>query len=189
MTSTPVSTPAPAPVGDETDLAQQLLVAEVALPGQPTAPAVPSPPELTIAAGDRVLGKMYERLTQWLGGDGAQALFARALDLTRVAHPLLANARLEPHGEHHRPGLVELPERVGDRDAAEVTAAVVALIAAVIALLTRLIGADLTARLLEQIRPDSPPDAAPATPPDTRLAPHGEDLTSPTPPHEDAPID
>jgi hypothetical protein len=167
---TPTSSP-------ERALARRLLARETgahATPGE------------AVAASDRLLRPLHAQLAHWLGQDGSHAVLARALDRTRVGHPSLADATLDPRGER----LLAVPaDSIRDRDSAEVTEALVALISALLALLTRLIGADLVTRLLQQVWPNGTLDdvwsETPGSLPDeVRMTARADEMRTP---NEDAP--
>lgn len=189
------------PTREALALATQLLADEAAALGSAAVPAN------RVGAADRLLGQLQGHLAGWIGRDGSSAVFARALDDARVAHPVLWRVHLRFAGEPHEPRIINLTEPIAERDAAEIPAAVVSLVAIVIALLTRLIGADLATRILQAVtdgrvdaiaRPDATPseptDVPPAVPtasPDSGLAARAERPTLPSrpsrAPHEDSP--
>ena len=137
--------------GDEYAVARKLLAREVA--------SELTPPDAFTATA-RILGDMHEQLALWLGRDGSQAVFARALDRARAHHAALAEVRLDFTEDSRRIMLTAVGKSGSNPDRPEIAAALAAFIAAVIALLTRLIGAQLVARLLGQLLPESPSSAA-----------------------------
>jgi hypothetical protein len=89
-------------------------------------------------------------LGRWIGSEGYQALFDRALALTRAQHPALGNVSCLGGDE---PGTAAAVRAHG---AADVAAGMVALVTAVIELLGRIIGDEMAVRLVEQIAVPSP---------------------------------
>jgi hypothetical protein len=115
-----------------------------------------------VANAELVLQRLQEHLLGWFGPDGLDALLTRALERTRIVHPILA--------EVQRPGpgtlrLADMSAAVaaesgpnGKLDDNEVVEGIVALLAAILALIGRLIGDDMMRHLVKQIWPALPDD-------------------------------
>ncbi len=100
-------------------------------------------------APDRACRRLSDELAQWVGGDGARALFARALRTARAtgSYPVLKMLRTNPASGRCLDGLTEGAQRYG---LAAANDAAVAVLAALIELLGRLIGDDMAVSLLDQ---------------------------------------
>ena len=133
-------TPADAPAAVE--LARRLIAREVSASDQADSPAA-----ATQAACERV----YRGLGLWLGENGAQALFMRALAQARSAHPPVREISLQAKAERRLDGVTETIQTYG---ASAVAAGLEAVLAGVLELLGRLLGADIATRLVEQTTPD-----------------------------------
>jgi hypothetical protein len=98
-------------------------------------------------AGENVLQRLYTQLTLWFGTEGCNALFARAINRTQIAHPVLDQVlRRPPRAQFFEDDCDSLsPEH-----AALLSAGVVALIATLIMLLKRLVGDDIAIRIIAQ---------------------------------------
>ena len=101
-------------------------------------------------AGERVFSQVSDNLVRWIGPDGSQALFARALVLAQAQRSAL-NAIPAPA----RSGLFleSLAATVDPQDTNTVTDAAVMILATLIELLGRLIGNDLAIRLVLERAP------------------------------------
>ena len=117
-------------------------------------------PHAVAAATDRVCGRVSENLSRWVGIDGTNALFARALARAQAEHPALANVRYSRQSAVCLEGLAESAHIHGASAAAD---GVAAILTALIELLGRLIGEDIAMRLVDQSVPAAPPDDAGAT--------------------------
>lgn len=100
--------------------------------------------------------RLRARLSVFLGEVGFDALWARALALTRRAFPA-AGAVSEEHTAALPPGLAAA---VAGHDAAETAAILHAAFANFFTLLFSFIGPEISLRLLRQLWPDLPRDAA-----------------------------
>lgn len=111
----------------------------------------------TTDVANRVLERLHGHLAHLFGLEGASALIMRALDRTRIDHPILINAMLSK--PITQPG--ELPDaffKVGPGDSAiAVAGALLALVGAIIALLARLLGDDMATHIIKQIWPGELP--------------------------------
>lgn len=125
------------------DLARRLLTYE--------AGDVRERPTQVVAAGERVLQELTDHLARWFGTDGVDALFARALDRTRIEFPVLVAIVREAPGKVR---VGELTDATPSHDPAVLAEGLVALIAAMIGLLERLVGVDMARRLVEQRWPE-----------------------------------
>lgn len=122
------------------ELARRLLARE--------APDDAGPDDL--AAAERVCQRVSENLSRWVGADGCHALFARALALAQLEHPVLKGVRRAAQPPTCLEGLAESAHTHDARTAAE---GVVAILTALIELLGRLIGDDMAMSLVEQSVP------------------------------------
>jgi hypothetical protein len=95
----------------------------------------------------RVLEKLRNALTQFVGADGFTALMGRALALARREVPSLETAKITPEGRLE--GLEE--HGAGATNHAEAAAAITAHL---LALLVNFIGEPLTFRLMRDVWPD-----------------------------------
>ena len=139
----PEVTPAEAPGALE--LARRLIAREASASGLANGPAA-----ATQAACERV----YRGLALWLGENGAQALFTRALAQARSAHPPVREISLHPKSERRLDGVTETIQTYG---ASAVAGGLEAVLTGVLELLGRLLGADIATRLVEQTTPDDDP--------------------------------
>jgi hypothetical protein len=96
---------------------------------------------------------VLENLSRWVGIDGADALFARALTHARRNHPALGVVRFGHRSETCLEGIEESARTHGAAAAAE---GVAGIFTALIELLGRLVGEDLATRLVQQSVPDRP---------------------------------
>jgi hypothetical protein len=142
-------TPQPTPPRSE-KLARRLLRSE--------AGDHPSPEELAVLAA-RAYTRLRARLAVFLGEQGFDALWRRAIHLARREFHTWDDAADEEASPPLPPGL---HSAVRGRDAAEAHADLIAAFASFIALLFTFIGEDLGIRLIYQAWPDLPPDAADA---------------------------
>lgn len=144
----------------EHDLARRLLASELVASGAPLD---------SIGACEGALRRVRERLARWLGPDGSDAVFARALDRARVAHPALADVRVSALADWSISASIAAKYM---HDPAAVTEALLVLMAGVLALLTQLIGGDLVDRLLHELSPDDTRGLKPprARSPDRRVS-------------------
>lgn len=129
-----------------------------------------SSPTDILEATNRVLARLQEPLSRWLGRDGSHAVLGRALNAARAQHPLLADTRAEPPAADQLlrlSGLAESAAHDEPEHRTELRAALVSVLTALFSTLTRLIGGDLVLRLLQQVWPSSrlDPSAAPTTVP------------------------
>jgi hypothetical protein len=99
---------------------------------------------------------LYWDLSRWVGLDGCQALFTRALTQARADHPVLEQIRLSTKSDRHLDGVSETIKTHGDGATAE---SVESVLVALIELLTRLIGNEMVTRLVEGSPPWSGEDA------------------------------
>jgi hypothetical protein len=134
--------PPPAPEA----LARQVLAIEAAAHQQDNIPA----------AAALAYDRLRARLSVFLGEVGFDALWARALALTRRSFPA-TDAAAEEHAAGLPPGLAAA---LAGRDAAETAAIVRAAFASFFTLLFSFIGAEIGLRLLRQLWPELPRDAA-----------------------------
>jgi hypothetical protein len=90
--------------------------------------------------------RTYRELTRSLGQTGSQALLARAVAQSEVAHPLLKDIRI---GRQAKPEVDSVRAAVQAHGAGPVAAALEAVLVTLLELLARLIGDDMVARLVE----------------------------------------
>lgn len=89
--------------------------------------------------------RVHRELSRALGSHGSEALFARALSQSQLAHPSLCGVRL---GRQAKPDSEGLGAMVSVHGEASVIAALDALLETWLTLLGRLIGDDMAARLV-----------------------------------------
>ena len=127
-------------------LARRLIAREASASGLANSPA---------AASQAACQRVYRGLALWLGENGAQALFMRALVQARSAHPPIREISLQAKSERRLDGVTETIQTYG---ASAVAAGLEAVLAGVLELLGRLLGADIATRLVEQTTPDDDRD-------------------------------
>ncbi|HUF25415.1 MAG TPA: hypothetical protein VMM18_00435 [Gemmatimonadaceae bacterium] len=110
-------------------------------------------PDALAASATRACERVLENLSRWVGIDGADALFARALKHARTNHPVLGVVRFGPRSEICLEGIEESARTHGAAAAAE---GVAGIFTALIELLGRLVGEDLATHLVQQSVPDRP---------------------------------
>ena len=132
----------PAEAPGALELARRLIAREASASGLASSPAA-----ATQAACERV----HRGLALWLGENGAQALFMRALAHARSAHPPVREITFHPRADRRLEGVTETIQTYG---APAVAAGLEAVLAGVLELLGRLLGADIATRLVEQPTPD-----------------------------------
>ena len=133
------------------DLARRLLGREADAAGAPDALA---------ASATRACERLLENLSRWVGIDGADALFSRALIHAQARHPALGAVRFDPRAEVCLEGIAESARTHGTAAAAQ---GVAGILTAVIELLGRLVGDDLAMQLVEQSAPDGSTQEAQST--------------------------
>lgn len=133
------------------DLARRLLGREADAAGAPDALA---------ASAARACERLLGNLSRWVGIDGADALFARALMHAQARHPALRAVRFEPRAELCLEGIAESARTHGAAATAE---GVAGILTALIELLGRLVGDDLATQLVEQSAPDGSTHDLPST--------------------------
>ena len=131
----------PAEASGTLELARRLIAREASASGLANSPAA-----ATQAACERV----YRGLALWLGENGSQALFTRALAQARSAHAPVREISLRAKSEHRLDGVAEAIQTYGPP---AVAAGLEAVLAGVLELLARLLGADIATRLVEQTTP------------------------------------
>jgi len=112
-------------------------------------------PEAVMEAGERAWGRLRRRLITLIGPEGCDALFARALALSRSDYPILAGVHYEAATEY---GLTGLREIIHESAPTDVLDALVTVTTYFLAVLARLIGADLVVRLVREAWPELPPE-------------------------------
>lgn len=131
------------------ELARRLIAREASASGLANSPA---------AATEAACEGVYRGLALWLGENGSQALFTRALAQARSAHPPLRAISLHAKSERKLDGV---PETIQTYGANAVAAGLEAVLAGVLELLGRLLGAEIATRLVEQTTPDEDRDEVP----------------------------
>jgi hypothetical protein len=106
-----------------------------------------------MAAAERVLQGLAERLSPLVGVGGFQLLLQRALKRARAGHPALAAIQPDATVPWRLAGAAE-----GSRAEAGDEAAAEAILAETIALITRFLGADMAIRLVLQDFPEATRD-------------------------------
>jgi hypothetical protein len=102
-----------------------------------------TPARMTAAACET----LYRELSRWVGPDGCDALFARALADTRTEYPALAQIQLHARSEPYLDGVAETIMAHGDPATAE---ALESMLMRLVELLGRLIGDDMAVKLIER---------------------------------------
>jgi len=110
-------------------------------------------PEAVAEAGERAWERLRRRLITLIGPEGCDALFARALALSRSDYPMLAGVH---YGAANGSGLTGLREIAHEHAPTDVLDALVTVTAHFLAVLARLIGADLVLRLVREAWPELP---------------------------------
>jgi len=111
--------------------------------------------EAVAEAGERAWERLRLRLIVLIGPEGCDALFARALALSRSDYPMLAGVHYEAASGY---GLTGLRESAREYAPTDVLDALVTATAHFLAVLARLIGADLVLRLVREAWPKLPPE-------------------------------
>jgi hypothetical protein len=114
-------------------------------------------------AAERLCVGLHSGLVRWIGSDGFQSLFQRALALSRPGHSWLAHLRWGPGVPPAPP-----PDETG-HGPADVADAMVALIGTLVHLLGRITGEEMATRLVENAwitgaRPSPAEDSAKGSP-------------------------
>ena len=117
-------------------------------------------PETVTESAERACERLARHLARWIGVDGTNALFARALVHAQPHHPALRNVRYSRGSVLRFEGLTESAQTHGTAAAAE---SVAGILTALIELLGRLIGVDLAMQLIEQSTEATTPGKAPST--------------------------
>jgi len=111
-------------------------------------------PEAVAEAGERAWERLRRQMVILIGPEGFDALFARALALTRAEYPMLAGIHYEAANGY---GLTGLRESAHEHAPTDLLDALVTVTAHFLAVLVRLIGADLVVRLMREAWPELPP--------------------------------
>ena len=90
---------------------------------------------------------LYRELSRWVGSDGCNALFTRALAQARTEYPALGKIQLRSRSEPYIDGVAETIMAHGD---AATTEALESMLAHLVELLGRLIGDDMAMKLIER---------------------------------------
>jgi hypothetical protein len=90
---------------------------------------------------------LYRELSRWVGSDGCNALFTRALAQARTEYPALGKIQLRSRSEPYIDGVAETIMAYGDAATAE---ALEHMLARLVELLGRLIGDDMAMKLIER---------------------------------------
>ena len=90
---------------------------------------------------------LYRELSRWVGSDGCNALFTRALAQARTEYPALGQIQLRSRSEPYIDGVAETIMAHGDPATAE---ALESMLARLVELLGRLIGDDMAMKLIER---------------------------------------
>ena len=135
------------------ELAHQILARDLAGVKTPIA---------TAAAAERAVQRLANNLVRWVGPEGSQALFTRALVLAQAQNRAL---KVVPPPARSALFLDALASSAEPHDADLVTDGVMLILTTLVELLTRLIGDDLAAKLVAETSPGPltdgvrPPDA------------------------------
>jgi hypothetical protein len=90
---------------------------------------------------------LYRGLSRWVGSDGCDALFARALPEARTEHPALEQIQLRARSEPYVDGVAQTIMAHGDTATAD---GLESMLVRLIELLGRLIGDDMAMKLIER---------------------------------------
>lgn len=112
-------------------------------------------PDALVAASARAWERLRRRLIVLIGPMGCDALFARALALARLDHPMLAGVTAETANGS---GLADVRGRLPEGELTDALDALMAVLAHFLAVLVRLIGADLVVRVVREIWSELPPE-------------------------------
>ena len=134
------------------ELARQILARDLARVEAPTAASA-------AAAAEAAIHRISDNLVRWVGADGSQALFARALSLAQAQDQSLTVVPPPARSALLLDGLAASAE---PHDADSVVAGVVLILSNLIELLNRLVGNDLTLRLVETSGVPGPDGARPS---------------------------
>jgi len=102
-----------------------------------------TPARVAAAASDR----LYRELSRWVGLDGCNALFSRALSQARTDYPALGQIQIRARSEPHIDGVAETIMARGDPAAAD---GLEFMLERLVELLGRLIGDDMATKLIER---------------------------------------
>jgi hypothetical protein len=122
------------------ELARQILARDLAATDTPT-------PANVAAAAERAFHRLANGLAQWVGPDGSQALFTRALALAQAQDRAL---KAVPAPARSALFLDALAANAEPHDGASVLDGVVLIMTNLIELLNRLVGEDLAVRLVAE---------------------------------------
>ncbi len=112
----------------------------------------------SVAAIDRICGRVSDGLSCWFGPYGSRALLTRAIARAKVDHPALTGVTFAGEPARCLTGLAESARRHGASATAE---GIVAMLASLADGLGRLIGNDLAESLLEQCVTEYTPTGTP----------------------------
>ena len=98
-------------------------------------------------AAAAVCNHLYRGLSRWVGADGCNALFARALAEARAGHPALMQIQLRARSDPYVDGVAETIIAHGEAATGE---GLEAMLVRLIALLDRLVGNEMAMKLIEQ---------------------------------------
>jgi hypothetical protein len=90
---------------------------------------------------------LYRELSRWVGPDGCDALFARALAQARAEYPGLGQIQLHARSDPYMDGVAETIMAHGDPATAE---GLESMLVRLVELLGRLIGDDMAAKLIDR---------------------------------------
>jgi hypothetical protein len=102
-------------------------------------------------AAERVFGKLSKRLAQLITDVGADALVARAVQLSLATFPFLSGAQIRRTGGSL---VLSLGASADGSDSSQIAEGFEAVLATLVALLVSFIGEDLTARVLQDVWPE-----------------------------------
>lgn len=108
-------------------------------------------PDALLAAVHGACERLCLELTRWVGADGRDALFTRALSQARTEHLALASIHLHSGSDPCLEGVAESLQAHGVAAAAE---GLESMLMTLIELLGRLIGSDMAQRLVEMCFPN-----------------------------------
>lgn len=103
------------------------------------------------AGASRAAEELHRALSRWIGRDGCDALFVRALSQAVRSHPPLRTIQLHAGAE---PYLEKVSESIAEFGEPATAAAIEQMLAATISLLSRLVGDDMARNLIERSLPE-----------------------------------
>ena len=101
--------------------------------------------------------RLYRELSRWVGLDGCDALFSRALSQAQTDYPALGKIQISARSQPHIDGVAETIMARGDPATAE---GIEVMLERLVELLGRLIGDDMARNLIERSLAAPEPDSS-----------------------------